>query len=95
MYVHTLELDKREEGGGLVTSEGDSAVVTGIERGWSVTLSYKEIRFVALVYDVEPDQSFVGQVSTFDGYLEPNVEGLRIGSFIRFREEHIFSCSRS
>ena len=94
MYVHQLELDTPEEGGGLVTSEGDTPISAGLERGWSVTLSYKEIRFVALVFDIEPDQNYVGQVTTFDGYLEPNIEGLRIGSFIRFRLEHIFACSR-
>lgn len=92
MYVHQLELDKRAEGGGLVTSEGDSAISTGIGRGWTVTLSYQEIRFIALVYDVEPDHSFIGQITTFDGYLEPNIEGLRIGSYLRFREEHILAC---
>ena len=94
MYVHQLELETPEEGGGLVTSESDSPIATGIERGWAVTLSYKEIRFVVVVFQVEPDSSFVGQVTTFDGYLEPNIEGLRIGSFIRFRQEHIFACSR-
>ncbi len=92
MYVHRLELDKRPAGGGLITSESDSAVVSDIRRGSSVTLSYKEVRFVVQVFNVEPDQSFLGQVTTFDGWLEPNLEGLRIGSFIRFREQHIFAC---
>ena len=94
MYVHQLELDTPEEGGGLITSESDSPISAVIERGWSVTLSYKEIRFVVLVFEVEPDETYVGQVTTFDGRLEPNIEGLRIGSFIRFRQEHIFACSR-
>ena len=37
-------------------------------------------------------QFYIGQIIDFDGTLEPEIQGVNIGSFIRFREEQIFSC---
>ncbi len=43
------------------------------------------------ILELEEDQFYIGQVLDFDGTLEPEVQGVNIGSYLRFREHHIFS----
>ncbi len=66
--------------------------VGSILPGYTVALQYREIRIIVQVLETEADLFFVGQVLDFDGTLEPEIQGVNIGSFLRFREQHIFSC---
>ena len=93
MYVHRIPLDKRPQGGGVIASEGDLPFTSNIAPGCTVTLRFREVRILAQVLELEQDQFFVGQVLDFDGTLEPEIQGVNIGSYLRFREEHIFSCT--
>ncbi len=89
MYVHTIPLEARPDGSGIVSSDG--AYSSDVEKGSNVTLQFREIRIIVQILELEEDQFFVGQVLDFDGTLEPEVQGVNIGSYLRFREHHIFS----
>lgn len=91
MYVQTIPLVNRPQGspigGGL---DGSSAA--SIRPGCTVALRYQEIRVMVQVLETEADMFFVGQILDFDGTLEPEIQGVNIGSFLRFREQHVFTC---
>ncbi len=91
MYVQTIPLESRPQGG-MMTSEGDAGLTSNVQPGCVATLRFREIRILTQVLELEPDQFYVGQIIDFDGTLEPEIQGVNIGSFIRFREEQIFSC---
>jgi len=93
MYLHQIPLEKRPQGAGIVASEGDMPFATAITPGCTVTLRFREVRILVQILELEQDLFFVGQVIDFDGTLEPEVQGVNIGSYVRFREEHIFSCT--
>jgi hypothetical protein len=92
MYVHRIPLDARPQGSGVSTSEGDLPFTSNIAPGCTVTLRVREVRILAQILELEQDQFYVGQVLDFDGTLEPEIQGVNIGSYLRFREQHIFSC---
>ncbi|MHC4415061.1 MAG: hypothetical protein ACYS0G_07245 [Planctomycetota bacterium] len=94
MFVHRIQLDKRPQGAGLISADCDQPVVSEIAKGWTVTLSYKDVRIQAQIVAIEEDQFYLGQVIGLDGYLESEFEGVRMGTYLRFREDHIFSCHR-
>ncbi|MHC4219718.1 MAG: hypothetical protein ACYSU7_14855 [Planctomycetota bacterium] len=91
MYVQSIPLESRPAGG-MITSDGDLAFTSNVRPGSVATLRFREVRILTQVLELEQDQFFVGQIIDFDGTLEPEIQGVNIGSFIRFREEHIFSC---
>lgn len=93
MYVFHIELEQRPQGSPILTAETEAAYESYIKPGCTVALRFREIRIVAQVLEAEKDGFFVGQVVDFDGTLEPDVQGLDIGGFIRFRMHHIFNCS--
>ena len=93
MYVHLIPLETRPRGSAIGGEDGiGSASVGSIDPGSTVALQYREIRIIVQVLETEADLFFVGQVLDFDGTLEPEIQGVNIGSFLRFREQHIFSC---
>ena len=93
MYLHQIPLETRPQGSWIVASEGDTPFATAIAPGCTVTLRFREVRILVQILELEQDLFFVGQVIDFDGTLEPEVQGVNIGSYVRFREEHIFSCT--
>ena len=93
MYLHQIPLETRPQGAGIVGSEGDMPFATAITPGCTVTLRFREVRILCQILELEQDQFYVGQVIDFDGTLEPEIQGVNIGCYLRFREEHIFSCS--
>ncbi len=95
MYVHRIPLEARPQGTGIGAAEADMPFSSNVTPGATVTLRFREIRIIAQILELEEDMFYVGQVIDFDGTLEPEVQGVNIGSYLRFREEHIFSCHRS
>ena len=93
MYLHTIPLETRPQGAGIVSSEGDSPYGATVSPGCTAALRFREIRILVQILELEQDQFFVGQVLDFDGTLEPEIQGVSIGSYLRFREHNIFSCS--
>ena len=94
MYLHTIPLERRPQGAGIVSAEeGDSPYGAGIAPGCTAALRFREIRILVQILELEQDQFFIGQVLDFDGTLEPEIQGVTIGSYLRFREQNIFSCS--
>ncbi len=92
MYVHQIPLEARPQGSGIGASEGELAFTSTVAPGTTVTLRFREIRIIAQVLELEADLFYIGQVLDFDGTLEPEVQGVNIGSYLRFREQHIFAC---
>ncbi len=92
MYIHTIPLETRPQGAGIVSGEGDLPYTTNMVPGATVALRFREIRIIVQVLEIEQDLFFVGQVLDFDGTLEPEIQGVSIGSYLRFRDENIFSA---
>ncbi len=84
MYVQTIPLENRPQGSPI----GGAASICP---GCTVALRYQEIRIVVQVLETEADLFFVGQILDFDGTLEPEIQGVNNGSFLRFREKHVFT----
>ena len=94
MYLHQIPLETRPQGAGIVSSEGDTPFGAAVGPGCTVALRFREVRIVVQVLELEQNQFMIGQVIDFDGTLEPEIQGVNIGCYMRFREEHIFSCSQ-
>ena len=94
MYVHRIPLEARPQGAGL-SVEGDLPSTSQVAPGCTVALRFREVRIIVQVLELEEDLFFVGQVLDFDGTLEPEIQGVNIGAYLRFREEHIFSCHQN
>ena len=92
MYVHWIPLETRPRGSAIGGDGSSATSFAAISPGCTVALQYREIRIIVQVLETEADLFFVGQVLDFDGTLEPEIQGVNIGSFLRFREQHIFSC---
>ncbi len=92
MYVHLIPLEGRPAGTGIGSGDGDMSFISNINPGCTVALQFREIRIIVQVLEIEADQFYVGQVLDFDGTLEPEVQGVNIGSYLRFREKHVWSC---
>ncbi len=92
MYVHRIPLEARPQGTGIGADDGEMPYTSNVSPGTTVTLRFREIRIIAQVLELEADMFYIGQVLDFDGTLEPEVQGVNIGSYLRFREQHIFSC---
>ena len=92
MYVHMIPLETRPQGLAIGSSNEQLAFTSNISPGCTVSLQYREIRIIAQILEIEPDQFYIGQVLDFDGTLEPEIQGVNIGSYLRFREVHVFSC---
>ena len=92
MYVHRIPLEARPQGSGIGSAEGGMPFTSIVAPGTTVTLRFREIRIIAQVLELEADMFYIGQVLDFDGTLEPEVQGVNIGSYLRFREQHIFAC---
>ncbi len=95
MYVHIIPLEGRPAGTGIGSGEGDMSFISNISPGCTVALQYREIRIIVQVLEIEADQFYVGQVLDFDGTLEPEVQGVNIGSYLRFREMHVWTCHQN
>ena len=94
MYLHQIPLETRPQGAGIVSSEGDMSFATAVAPGCTVALRFREVRILVQILELEQDQFMVGQVIDFDGTLEPEIQGVNIGCYLRFREEQIFSCTQ-
>ncbi len=92
MYVHMIPLETRPQGSAIDATSELLAFTSNISQGCTVALQYREIRIIAQILEIEADQFYIGQVLDFDGTLEPEVQGVSIGSYLRFREVHVFSC---
>ncbi len=92
MYVHMIPLETRPRGTAIGSSNDTLAFTSNISPGCTVALQYREIRIIAQILEIEADQFYIGQVLDFDGTLEPEIQGVGIGSYLRFREVHVFSC---
>ena len=95
MYVHMIPLEGRPAGAGIGSAEGDLTFISNISPGCTVALQFREIRIIVQVLEIEADQFYIGQVLDFDGTLEPEVQGVNIGSYLRFREMHVWSCHQN
>ena len=91
MYVHTLPLEPRPQGSALVSDNADMPVGR-ISPGDSVTLHCREVKIVAQVLELEPDQYMVGQILDFQGTLKPEIEGVNVGCYLRFKEKHVWAA---
>lgn len=94
MEVCTVPLDTRPSGRGVISADSDLSFISGFTKGWMVTLRHNDLRIQAQVLDVDSDQVYLGQVTDLEGYLESGFRDLRIGTYLRFRDEHIFGCHR-
>ncbi len=94
MNVQYIPLEIRPQGRGVIAPDSDLDFMHGFTKGWVVTLRHEEVRIQAQVLDVDSDQSYLGQVVDIEGWMDPMADGLRIGAYLRFREENIFSCRR-
>ena len=92
MYVHLIPLEGRPVGTAIDSGEGDMTFISNISPGCTVALQFREIRIIVQVLEIEADQFYIGQVLDFDGTLEPEVQGVNIGSYLRFREMHVWTC---
>ncbi|MCH7799148.1 MAG: hypothetical protein IID28_11995 [Planctomycetes bacterium] len=92
MYVHLIPLETRPQGSAIGSSDEQLPFTSNISRGCTVALQYREIRIIAQILEIEADLFYIGQVLDFDGTLEPEIQGVSIGSYLRFREMHVFSC---
>ena len=92
MYVHKIDLETRAQGSGIATADGDLGFTANVRPGATVTLRFREVRIIAQILEIEQDLFFIGQVIDFDGNLEPEIQGVSIGSYLRFREKNIFAC---
>ncbi len=92
MYVHMMPLEGRPDGAMIGSGDGDMPFISNVSPGCTVALQYREIRIIVQVLEIEADQFYIGQVLDFDGTLEPEIQGVNIGSYLRFREKHIWSC---
>ena len=95
MYVHTMPLEGRPAGAMIGSTDGDMPFSSNISPGYTVALQYREIRIIVQVLEIEADQFYIGQVLDFDGTLEPEIQGVNIGSYLRFREMHVWSCHQN
>ena len=92
MYVHMIPLEGRPQGA-MIGAGGDGlGFLSTIVPGCTVALQFREIRIIVQVLEIEADQFYIGQVLDFDGTLEPEIQGVNIGSYLRFREKHVWSC---
>ena len=94
MRVHQLQLEKRPEGGAVISADTNEPIPSDLGRGWKVTLRYQDVNIVAQIMSVEQDRFFLGQVIVLDGYIDPAFERVLVGSYLRFREEHVFTCHK-
>ena len=92
MYVHMIPLETRPQGSTIDATSELLAFTSNISQGCTVALQYREIRIIAQILEIEADQFYIGQVLDFDGTLEPEIQGVSIGSYLRFRDVHVFSC---
>ena len=92
MYVHLIPLETRPHGSAIDSSDEQMAFTSNISPGCTVALQYREIRIIAQILEIEADQFYIGQVLDFDGSLEPEIQGVTIGSYLRFQEKHIFTA---
>ena len=94
MYAYQIPLSTRAHGRHIISAESDLPFMTNVSKGCTVTLRAEDVRIMADVIEVDENQSFLGQVTDIDGFQDPTVfEGMRIGSYVRFEEKHIFTCS--
>ena len=102
MYVFGMLLEKRPPGTATVSAETDLPFKNRIKPGCTVALRFREVRILAHIVELDEDESYLGQVLDVDGIrrredqpdvvLWPEIQGLNIGAYLRFREEHIFTC---
>jgi hypothetical protein len=102
MHVYRILLEKRPPGSTIVSAETDLPFKNRIKPGCTVTLRFREVRILAQVVDLDEDEFFLGQVVDLDGMrretdqqdrpMWPELQGLQIGTYLRFREDHIFAC---
>lgn len=93
MYIHRLPLVRRPHGQVIVSAESALPFMTNVSKGCTIMLRCEDVRILADVMEVEGAQSFLGQVTELDGYANPAIfQNMRQGSFVRFRQEHVFSC---
>ncbi len=95
MYVHMIPLEGRPQGATIGSGEGGLGFISSIVPGCTVALQFREIRIIVQVLEIEADQFYIGQVLDFDGTLEPEIQGVNIGSYLRFREIHVWSCHQN
>jgi len=94
-----LEFDERDSGIGYIVSgsysDAEGIEFDGINDGDSVSLKYNGE--IVLVRDVsyEDDGVFWGTIHGFEPSINLSFGGLERGEEISFREDHVFTCSRS
>ena len=102
MHVFRILLEKRPPGTSIVSSETDQPFRKRIKPGCTVSLRYREVRIMAQIVDHDEDQFLLGQVIDVDGIRRQDdrpdrpvwteLDGLHIGTYLRFREDNIFAC---
>ena len=94
MNILAISLEKRPAGRGIIASDADMSYLHGFPKGWFVSLHHNDLTIHAQVMDVCEDHEYLGQVTDLEGFLGPEVR-LQIGSYLKFREQHIFECHRA
>ena len=93
MYIHRLPLIRRPHGQVIVSAESTLPFMTHVSKGCTVMMRCEDVRILADVMEVEGAESFLGQVTELDGYANPVIfQNMRQGSYVRFRQEHVFSA---
>ena len=93
MYIHRLPLIRRPHGQVIFSADSTLPFMTHVSKGCTVMLRCEDVRIMADVMEVEGALSFLAQVTELDGYANPAIfENMRLGSFLRFRGEHVHSC---
>ncbi len=96
MRVREIQLSLRPAGRAISFSDGHVPFqsVPELEEGSTVELKRDDILIRLHLVEVEDVDSFIGQVTDLDGCIGPVFDGVRIGSYLRFREEHVFICRK-
>ncbi|MHC4414689.1 MAG: hypothetical protein ACYS0G_05340 [Planctomycetota bacterium] len=66
---------------------------TEVYEGCQVDLERDGVRITAKVVSYNPGEPWYGEVTDFPDSDVDEIDGLRIGSPIRFEERHIFGCA--
>lgn len=94
-----LEFDERDSGIGYIVSgsysDDEGIEYDGIKDGDSVSLKYNGERILVRDVSYEDDGVFWGTIHGFEPSFTLSFEDLERGEDISFREDHVFTCTRS
>ena len=95
MFVHQIQLQTAPIGRGRLELDNDD---DRLEKGWTVTVRFRNTRIQIQVLDSFDDGCYLGQVVDYEGNWEEDEledgETVQLGCYLRFGEEHVFAVIR-